>query len=258
MRSSLVVALVLAVMVPAVMFPTAARADFVQDLQTVQQDYQQEISTASDMAFSTLARTRRAIALGPHLGGFGGTRLSPSDGHGGISFGLALYTFDLPTVLDLREVVQDKLKARLAERVKAIIASGAPVPTRDEMIQLVREVAAEVKAELFGNRAGRVLEKPSLGILVEGVRLMSPGGWQGRLGFSKGIGPVSLGFSGGFQHLDGDTMPMLGLELDLRLTPIGEARTPVFDLFTRFDLGFANDDRTTSMVVGLRALLDVI
>ena len=122
----------------------------------------------------------------------------------------------------------------------------------------MREVAADVKAELLGARGGRALEKPSLGIIVEGVRLMSPDGWQGRLGLSKGLGPVSAGFSAGFQRAGGETSPLVGIELSLRVTPIGRQRTPVFDLFTRVEVAFEDGQRRVATLVGLRALLNLL
>lgn len=249
-RTGLAALVVAATLVPT-FSPTEARADYRADAELVRQ-------IATQLATGTLKRARQAIAVGPHVGGFGGTTLSPSDGFGGISFGLGIYTFHVRGLFDLQDIVKERLEARVKERVMQMVASGQAAPS--DLSEIALQVVEDVKAELLGElRAPPKLPRPKLGLVVEGVRLLSPGGWQARLGASFGVLKVaSLGLGLGVQRAGGDTSGLVGAELSVRLTPVGVLRTPVFDLYTRFDYGFGADEDVNTLVFGGRLLLDLL
>jgi len=55
-------------------------------------------------------------------------------------------------------------------------------------------------------------------------------------------------------------VPFVGADLSLRLTPAawaatGPPPTVVFDGFARFDVGFAENDRTLTVIGGVRVLI---
>ncbi|MBL0217526.1 MAG: hypothetical protein IPQ07_27085 [Myxococcales bacterium] len=225
-------------------------------------DYADDAAVGLKMAKRTFDRIRRGIALGPYVGYAGGVDL---DGHGsqGISFGLGLYLFEIPTVFDIQEVLAEKIRARVKQRVKDILASGGAAPT--DLREIAMQVANDVKQEIMGPIQPKTLEDPLLKVIVEGVALLSPGGFQLRIGAAKGLGPVSLGLYTAFQRSNTNNVWFLGSELSLHLTPIGKMRTPVLDLFARGEYGYDRVNHGDSparhpivLTVGLRALVDVL
>lgn len=228
-----------------------------------QADYADEAAAARKVAVGTLDRTRRAIAIGPHVGGLGGASLD-GDAVSGVSFGLALYTFDIPSALDLQELVAARVRARVQARVKEIVAAGGAPPTPAELATMAREVAAEVVAEVSGPIHRRTLETPRFGLTLEGLVYHgngfepAGGGFGARVGVSKGVKKVSVGLSATVVRAGGDTRALLGAEVGVRLTPIGLARTPVAELYVRGDVGFDEGDHPVMIVGGGRLLLDLL
>ncbi len=214
------------------------------------------------MAKGVADRTRRGIAIGPTVGYAGGF---DTDGNGmqGISFGLALYTFKIPTVFDLQELVASRIKARLAAEAKELVKNGGQPPDLEE---LAKRIAREVRDEILGEPIKpRTFEKPSTKLVVEGTWLLKPGGFQMRTVFSKGAGPVTLGLSGAYQRANDQNVWFIGPEVGLQLTPIGQSRTPVIDLFARAELGYDRRDHGNMdalhpfvVVLGARALVDIL
>lgn len=219
-------------------------------------DYQQDADAfakvAQDIAVGSLQRARQAIAIGPFVGAFVGA--SEGESISGISFGLGLFTFDRPSILQLRQIVEEKLRARVKEHIAAVIASGGAAPDERDVLA---KVVADVKAEILGEARVKTFEKPSLGVVLEGA-VISPAGWSTRLGVSKGIGPASLGLGTGIVRAGGDTIPFVGLDLSVRATPTGVHRTPVIEVYARADLGFADAGRTGTFLGGVRVLLDLL
>ena len=212
---------------------------------------------AAQTARGAIQQTRRAIAVGPHVGGYGGVTLSPDDSIGGISFGIALYTFDVPTVLDLQEMVKRQIELRFKERLEAAKASGR---LDVEPKQLLAEVAESVRRELVAEgRSRKTLERPSRGFVIEGLRQLAPvEAWGARLGVTQGLGPISIGFGASVLRGGGDTMAFLGPDLSLRLTPTGDLRTPVIDLFLRAEYGVIDGENPIAITAGGRLLLDLL
>lgn len=221
----------------------AARADAIDD--------------AADAVRGTATRVRRQFVIGPQVGGFVGYDVDGGAMLHGVGFGLALYRFAVPTILDLRERVVAEIRARVKERVAAIVAGGGVEPA--DLTEIVREVAAEVKAELTGAPPPRhTLERPLVGAVLEGAVFTSDGGgFQTRLVVSKGVSKASVGLSLAVQRTGGQTRFVPGLELDLRLTPLGVARTPVVELYLRGDVTVA-EGTPLAIVGGGRFALDLL
>ncbi len=224
--------------------PTSAHADARDDA-----------AMAGKVGKGVLDRTRRGFAIGPHVGGYVGTTVDPSETLGGISVGIALYSFKVPTVFTLQALIQDRIKARAQEEAKRIVASGGT----PDMDALARQVAEDVKREILGEEIRRkTLEQPKHGLILELLRQTTPVGATGaRLGLTRGVGPTSLGIAGSFLRGGGNTVGFVGADVSLRLTPIGELRTPVFELFVRADYGFDDGAHPIVIAVGGRFLLDV-
>jgi hypothetical protein len=223
-------------------------------------DYADDAAVGLGIVKGAIDRTRRGIAIGPHVGGFGGGDL---DGHGvhGVSFGLALYTFKTPSAFDFQAIVAARIRARVIERVKAIVASGGVAPT--DLSQIAVDVAADVKAEILGEHVNRrrTFEKPAWKLVLEGTKLFAIGsGFQTRLVVGKGVRSLSYGLGLAVQRANSDTAVFLGPEIALHMTPIGQLRTPVFDLFVRGELGFGSvgSNHPFVVAVGLRALVDLL
>lgn len=219
-------------------------------------DTSAEATAVGDFAIGSVQRVRRAFVIGPHVGGFGGIAVDGGDALHGVTFGLALYAFKITTVLDLRELVVETVRQRVRERVADIVAAGGTAPT--DLSELAREVAAEVKAEIAGRPPPRrTLERPRFGAVLEGAIRTSPGGgFQTRLVISKGVGRASIGVALAVQRASGDTDVVPGLEASLRLTPLGQAWTPVAELYLRGDVAIA-DRLPIALIGGVRATLDL-
>src|SRR5262245_15860796 len=65
------------------------------------------------IATSAVDHVRRAVAIGPHVGGFGAIGVSESDSLAGVTFGLGVYTFDVPTVFELRALIERRIRIKL-------------------------------------------------------------------------------------------------------------------------------------------------
>lgn len=209
------------------------------------------------IAIGTVNSIRRAIAVGPHVGGFGGMNLDADAGVSGVTFGLGLNSFAVPSAFDLREQIKAAVQEKVKERIAEIVANGGTPP--DDLSELIREVATEIRERILKQLAPRhTLEHPEFGLMLEAAILTSTGGgFQTRLIVSKGIKSVSAGLAVGVQRAGGTTRFLPGLELDLRLTPFGQQRTPVFALYARGDLALGNGDPALTILGGGRVLVDL-
>jgi hypothetical protein len=224
------------------------------------QDAEPEPPTRKEIALGVVRGVRRSIALGPTFGAFAAYAPSPSDFDAGISFGLELELFQtrLPTPERLQELAKEKAKAKLLQIIRDRF--GGQRPDAATMKELVRQIAAEIKAEVIAGILAEppVLERPRLAIPLEANYMFSSGDWLARAGFAIGIGPVSIGPS--FSVRFGDqTVARLGGELSIHLLPTPSPRSPVLDIFLRGDFELhkrdTNDDQ---IVLGARVLLDLI
>jgi hypothetical protein len=208
-------------------------------------------------------RARRAFSLGPTLGVFGGLVTEGSEAEAGLSFGLGLYAYKIPimpTPQMIRELVQERIKAKLADKVKGMVARGEPPPSPEDLERWGREIFEEVKAEILGERAPRprLLEKPRFVLDLEGVYLFRSGNVQVRTTVGLGISVVTIGVTAVVGFGDGASF-WVGPELGVRLLPGKGVRAPVVNVFLRAD--FSTTDREVRgdfLTLGARVLLDLI
>jgi hypothetical protein len=238
---------------------TAQQDATAQDA-TAQQDATVHDATAQEIIGSVVRNIRRSLALGPTFSAFSVYAPSGSELEGGLAFGLELELFrsGLPTPASIRELVRKKAQEKLLLIIRDQFAGQRPDAAT--MQRLVREIAAEVKAEVIAGLGAkpRLLERPRLGILIETNYFFDSADWLGRLGFALGVGPLSLGPSFSVRFGD-DTVARLGAELSIHLLPTKSPRSPVLDIFLRSDFELhardANDDQVS---LGVRVLLDII
>ena len=82
---------------------------------------------------------RRATAFGTHVGSYTGMAMgSSAELAMGVTFGMALYTFDIPSVLDI-----DKLLIGQVQRI-----------VRDEVARITSEGGVPEGTSLFATRGG--------------------------------------------------------------------------------------------------------
>jgi hypothetical protein len=231
---------------------TASRiADFAQRAADKLDRYNIEPRVAEALAKAAIGRTRRAIAIGPQIGGVGLIDAKDSASGGGITFGLGLYTFHVPTGLALREVVKERVKVEL----RAAVARGeidGDALVHDIIEKVIRDV-------LEGAYGAQTFPTPALTIILEGQKTFGDAdGFGVRAMVGYGISKVNLGLSlaGTFPD-DAKAQFALGPEVGIRLTPIGKMRTPVFDVFARAEFGVRSPNPAT-VQLGARVLLDVL
>lgn len=232
---------------------TASRiADFAERAADKLDKWGIDSKVAEALAKAAIGRTRRAIAIGPHIGGVALIDAKDSANGGGISFGLGLYTFKVPTGLALKEVIKERVKAE----VKAAIASGN-TPDGDAFIHaIIEKVIRDVLEGAYGSQS---FPTPAVTVLLEAQKSFGDANGLGvRAMVGYGISKVNIGVSiaGSFP----DSAPnqfLLGPELGIRLTPIGKHRTPVFDVFARAEFGVRSPN-PAAVSIGARLLLDVL
>ena len=232
--------------------PASADIDYAE----VSAKAEQAISTGAKISFATTNRIRRSIAFGPQVGTYTGLSIVPSsDLVGGITFGMALYTFDIPTILDIQELLKAQLEIAIKAEASRIIAEGGT----PDLEAIARTEYANLKEDIMGKITQKTLEKPKLGVILEGMYQYQPGNALGaRLSVTYGIGPVSLGLGAYFLRGGGNSAAYVGPDLSLRMTPWGKAWTPVIDIYARLDVGFDEGERPYVFTVGGRMLLDLI
>lgn len=210
------------------------------------------------VATNTANRLRRAIAIGPVVGA-AGLGAQPGGADASLSFGLGVYLFSIPTILDPISLIKDQAKEKLKEEVKRQIATGK-TPTQEEIDAMARRIFEDVKAEVLGEHPWqpRVVEEPSAGLVLEANRLLREGSWEVRftptIGLKKiSLGPAFVGYLGDHKTLK------IGPEVSVRLLPGEGPRSPVIEIFARADFPiFRRDEVSKDYGGGVRLLLDVL
>lgn len=196
---------------------------------------------------TAINRTRRDIVIGPTVGGAVGVTVDEGELTSGVSFGLAVYVFESPS---LREIVKEEVKTRVKELARAALGRGE-VP---DLKALVRRVIAELRGRALHKG---LLDPPRFGVALEGMVVTSAGGGgQVRVMVSKGVGKISLGAMLGVARVGGEFGAIGAVEASLRLTPIGTIRTPVVEPFVRVDAALQSELPLT-VGGGLRLVADV-
>src|SRR4051812_37055376 len=151
-------------------------------------------------------RARRSIALGPTVGFWGGAVPAQSTYDDAVTFGLALDMFKVPVTPelgDLQELVLDRLKAELKDRLLADLAAGRR-PTREEAEQIARDLYQQVRDEVMRVDATqpKTMEEPAFNLGLEGNYLIHSGQWMPRLRVGIGIWKLTLGATVGLGFAD--------------------------------------------------------
>jgi hypothetical protein len=219
--------------------------------------------TLKRVAAENIRRLRRGVAFGPHLGASGHYLAAPGQLDGGVSFGLGLYLFSVPTTFDLKELIISRAKRQVEAQVKRLIEEGHP-PTGADLDALVRTTvhkeAKEVFDEFLGKnrREDQTLEQPRFGFVAEGQRLFRSEAWQIRLAPSLGISVLSIGPTLTL-HTGARTTGLVGGELSVRLLPEAGPRSRVVEIFGRAEFPLGHRDTVgTHAGGGVRLLFDII
>jgi hypothetical protein len=199
-------------------------------------------------------RVRRTFAIGPQVGGFSGYHFGTDTSVVALTVGVGFYAFKVPSVLNVAERIDALVRERLEAHLKAVVESGGQPPA--DKTSLIEEITADIKAELAGKPPPRrTLERPRWGAVIE-TAFFRGGGFQTRVVWSMGFGPMSIGGALAAQRSSGDTVLVPGLEASVRLLPLGQQWTPVFELYARGDVPLA-DETALVGVGGVRATLDL-
>jgi hypothetical protein len=218
--------------------------------------------TLKRVASENLRRLRRGVAFGPHLGASGHYLAAPGQLDGGVSFGLGLYLFSIPTTFDIgniKDLVVGRAKREVAARVKQLTDEGRP-PSGADLEALVRAVYKEALDEILGKnrREDRTLEQPRFGFVAEGQRLFRSEAWQIRLAPSLGISVLSVGPTLTL-HTGARTTGLVGGELSVRLLPEDGPRSRVVEIFGRAEFPLGHKDTVgTHAGGGVRLLFDLL
>lgn len=215
--------------------------------------------TLKQIASENLRRIRRSVAFGPHIGASGHYLTAPNQVDGGVSFGLGVYLFDVPTTFAVDKIVLDRAKRELAAQLK-VLADEGRAPTGDDLKALARKIYQEARDEILGRnpRQDRTLESPRFGFVVEGQRLFRSEAWQARFAPSLGVSVLSLGPTLTL-HVGDRTAGLVGVEISVRLMPDDGPRSKVIEVFGRGEFPLGHRDLVGSYLgSGVRLLFDVI
>ena len=209
-------------------------------------------------AMGTVRAVRGSTVFGPTADVYLGGDLTHGETSGGVALGLAVYTYESPSPLDLRAQVTAAIKAKLKERLEAMVAAGEAPPT--DLDTLVQEIAADVIRRIASLEAP--VGPPTFGFLFElgaGFFGSEPRGLMARLVLAKGVKRVLVGLSLASKFADlYDAWFEPGLEIVLPIIPSGGGRTPVLAGYVRGDLALGNDGTSFLVTAGARGTLDLL
>ncbi|MBI4510499.1 MAG: hypothetical protein HY698_12775 [Deltaproteobacteria bacterium] len=214
-----------------------------------------------DVAKTVVSRAGRMVALGPMVGGAAAVGSSGGDFDGGITFGLGLFFFReaLFDVGEMKKRIQERVMERLKEKLLERAQRGEP-PSKDETEQLTKSLGDEVTTQVRNELAATPSAWPRarFSLLGESEYFAPSGSWQARAGLGIGLGRFFVGPRLAVEFEDKVTA-ILGIEASTCLLLGKSSRTPVVNVFTRYDFRLHNRDASSDQaLVGLRVLLDLI
>lgn len=235
--------------------PASARPDVLDDLTS--EETRDFVKTAGERAFK---RTRRSLTLGPMIGAAPGLSLDGGDLDAQLSFGLGLLRYDIPPVptpARIKEILEDRVKTLVKERVEAAVARGEK-PSEEQIRRWARESWEAVKGELLLELQPAKFESPSFNLRVEGDYLLEAGAWNLRAVVGLGVGPVYVNVGTGLQVDDGAAgLASAGLSVPMLLSD--GTNSPVVHFYLRADIPYTDrDERDDRIFLGAQFLLDVI
>lgn len=213
-----------------------------------------------DIAKKAVKRARRAIAIGPMVGG--GLALGSEDGADGvISFGLGIFLFN-DSVFDIGSIqnsVQDIVKQRVAERLAERGIRREDMNER-ELKQLEQDALSDLKQEMKRRLDAKPesVPRPRVTFGLEGAHLPGADAWQIRAGLGIGISKIYLGPTLNL-HLGDANGFAFGLESGFHYLLGSGTRPLTLQLFARYDYFVNNRDALGHQgALGLRIMLDLL
>lgn len=217
----------------------------------------------------TVRRARRAISVGPTVGLWSAAIIDPGDIDAALTFGIGFETFKVPVLPDmatLRALIQERVKAQLKDRIKAVFAGRQPAPL--ELETLAAQVYLDVRDEFLGvrNVRGKTMERPQFTVGFEANRLFGAERWLGRTRVGIGVWKVTLALSTAVGRVcRGDTCDdgvkvFIGPEVVAHFLTSKSPRASVIDAFLRadFQANGRGDVTYDQLTIGVRYLLDII
>lgn len=216
-----------------------------------------------ELSRQAIFRARRAFAIGPTVGLAGALALGDDGGGDGlVTFGLALRAFEIgvPTAARVRALVEERVKAKVAEHIQTALAEGRAEPTDAELRAYAKQILVEVRDQIVADfyAPPRVLEPPRFAADLEVARLFDGEAWQLRAGAGIGVSVVTVGPTIALLF-GGDVGLALGAELAVHLLPGDGPRSLVIDLYLRGDFPVIDRDVRADVVsLGARLLVDLL
>jgi hypothetical protein len=213
------------------------------DVQVAVQALGPEIAEfAKQAALATVSRARRMVAVGPLVGVAPTYLVSDQADQRAAeitgSFGLGLYLWSVP-LFPSSEWIVDALKERVKERLEQTLLQGGALPGRTDLEQIVREIWADLRAQLLEGARGRLAEKPIGKLLFEAGYLARDQAWETRTTAAVGVKRITVGLTVAGTFRDRKAAS-LGPEIAFHLTLGKGPRSQVVDLFTRVDIYLNN------------------
>ncbi len=219
--------------------------------------------TLATIARGAFRRARRSISIGPTVGFYGASIVSPGDADAALTFGLGVETFKVPIMPSLesfKELVKERAKAKLREQVALSFKGNRPDPA--SLDQLVREVIEEAIQEVLGleNIRPKTMERPRFSLALEGNRYFDSSAWATRLRIGVGVWKLTLAASASAAFTNPKTSVFVGPEVVAHFMTSKNPRASVLDVFVRADFELRNRStmNTDTLALGVRYLVDVL
>jgi hypothetical protein len=207
-------------------------------------------------------RARRAIAIGPTVGGSFVDLPESGETSAAVSFGLSLYTFKVPILPDsdlVKEMIKTRFKAKLKEYLKRGVREGKLDISKAEREMIVPQILAEIGREMVGfeNLRAKTFERPRFALTLEGDYSLNGGFFSTRLRLGLGVSRLLIAPTL-TTYFGDDILFIVGGEMAL-LALLGKgARSPIVDLFIRAEFPVHGATDAYSFGGGLRVSLDII
>jgi hypothetical protein len=229
-----------------------------------------EAPTIETVARGAFRRARRSISIGPTVGLWSAALIDPGEIDAALTFGIGVEMFKvpvLPTMDTVKELITERVKAKLKDRVKAAFQGRPMEPLAVET--LAKEIYSEVRDEILGleNVRPKTMERPRYSIGFEANRVFGAERWLGRTRVGIGIWKFTLGISAAVGRVcrgptcDDGVKFFSGPEVVLHFLTSKSPRASVVDTFMRFDFqvsGRGTVETYDQLVLGARFLLDLI
>jgi len=238
------------------------------DLDALIAKAQAEAPTIETVARGAFRRARRALSIGPTVGLWTAAVIDPGDIDAALTIGIGFESFKvpvLPSIETLQDLIVERLKAQLKQRVVDAFNGRQPEPR--ELDALVKQVYEDVRNEILGlqNVRPKTFERPQYTVGFEANRLLGADRWLGRTRVGIGVWKLTLALSAAVGRVcrggtcDDGVKAFVGPEIVLHALISDQPRASVIDAFVRADFQANGRGVETydQLVLGARYLLDV-